>query len=171
MNNAAVDNGDDEALSRCALVDGLSLKFDAYEATLPFPLRFMIDRDIVGGGWISIDEGCYRLRRNQERTSRCQIELDVFFEHVKGLPVDEVHTTFSAPSNTFGSDAALNSTWPWHHCASSPSISSVPHARTLSQSRNSIRSSKSPSRRLATLIPQPSLFDISGAAFAWAGAQ
>ena len=46
--------------------------------------RFMIDAEIVGGNWVTIPKGEYRLRGTSQepRKSECQIELDVFWDKV-----------------------------------------------------------------------------------------
>jgi len=63
------------------LVGGGVLREDTtYETNIPFPLRFMVDRELVGGGWVSIDQ--FQLREPGRKVSTCQLELDVHFEHV-----------------------------------------------------------------------------------------
>jgi len=54
-----------------------------FETNIPFPLRFMVDRDLVGGGWLSADN--FQRREPGSKLSSCQLELDVHFESV--LPV------------------------------------------------------------------------------------
>jgi len=44
---------------------------------LPFPLRFMIDKDILGMGWIRLDPRRVTVRARDKQTSQCQIELDI----------------------------------------------------------------------------------------------
>jgi len=55
---------------------GQSFRFDeAFEANVPYVLRFLVDTHIVGGGWIEIPPGKYELTHNKK--SRCQIEINV----------------------------------------------------------------------------------------------
>eukprot|EP00954_Amorphochlora_amoebiformis_P015850 1244306-Amorphochlora_amoeboformis.AAC.1 len=44
----------------------------AYEASFPFILRYMVDKDIVSGGWCEMPPGKYRLRPESKKESRCQ---------------------------------------------------------------------------------------------------
>jgi DNA polymerase delta subunit 1 len=39
----------------------------------------MIDRGIVGGSWIQVDPGKYRITPPERRTSTCQLEIDVAY--------------------------------------------------------------------------------------------
>ena len=43
-----------------------------YESKINFPLRFMIDRNIVGMSWVKIQEGKYIISQN--KISCCQME-------------------------------------------------------------------------------------------------
>lgn len=54
---------------------------------MPFALRFMIDRDIVGMGWLHVKKDSYDIKEPQ--TSRCQIEIQVKCEDIIGLPTDQ----------------------------------------------------------------------------------
>lgn len=44
---------------------------------MPYALRFMIDKDIVGMGWVSLNGGSYRIVETKDKVSRCQLELFV----------------------------------------------------------------------------------------------
>ncbi len=48
-----------------------------YESSVPFALRFMIDKGIVGMGWMQIQRGAFRSRGQSHKTSTCQYEIDV----------------------------------------------------------------------------------------------
>lgn len=72
---------------RKALEDGLMIgeagpfQFNTYESDIPFILRYMIDRDIVGCGWVKISD--YQLA--PKGTSLCQIEVNVLGDNVTAL--------------------------------------------------------------------------------------
>merc|ERR1719330_1157603 len=51
-----------------------------FETNIPFALRFMIDRDLVGGGWVAASH--FQQRDSSQRSSSCQLEFDVRFENV-----------------------------------------------------------------------------------------
>jgi DNA polymerase delta subunit 1 len=69
-----------------------SKAYMCFEAALPYPMRYMIDRDIVGCNWCSVKGGTYLLRgdaaggggagavRGSSRISSVQIEIDVVFD-------------------------------------------------------------------------------------------
>jgi DNA polymerase delta subunit 1 len=56
-------------------------QFVTYESNLPFVLRFMVDRDIVGGNWITLAAGTYTPSKNP--VSRAQLEIDAPFTAVR----------------------------------------------------------------------------------------
>lgn len=58
---------------RC--IEKIDLSDQTFESNMPFALRFMIDRDIVGMGWVRLEQ--YKIREKEKMTSRCQIEVDV----------------------------------------------------------------------------------------------
>jgi DNA polymerase delta subunit 1 len=54
--------------------------FTTYESNVPFVLRFMIDSGMVGGGWVVVPKGSYRVcggERDDQRTTLCQYEVHV----------------------------------------------------------------------------------------------
>eukprot|EP00420_Gonyaulax_spinifera_P037278 CAMPEP_0197876486 /NCGR_PEP_ID=MMETSP1439-20131203/5446_1 /TAXON_ID=66791 /ORGANISM="Gonyaulax spinifera, Strain CCMP409" /LENGTH=1101 /DNA_ID=CAMNT_0043495773 /DNA_START=14 /DNA_END=3317 /DNA_ORIENTATION=- len=53
----------------------------SYETNIPFALRFMVDRQLMGGGWVSADQ--YHRRDRSSCMSSCQLEIDVSYEHVQ----------------------------------------------------------------------------------------
>lgn len=50
-------------------------QFQTYESNCAYVLRFMIDRDIVGGGWVTAQKGMYRVRTGSKLKSHCQLEV------------------------------------------------------------------------------------------------
>lgn len=55
-----------------------------FESNVPFVLRFMIDKDITGAGWLECPKGTYRVRGEREKESHCQIEADIVYESLEG---------------------------------------------------------------------------------------
>lgn len=47
---------------------------DLFDCGLPFPLRYMLDKQMVGCGWVGVAPGCVRASE-ATGTSNCQIEL------------------------------------------------------------------------------------------------
>ncbi|KAL2941770.1 DNA polymerase delta catalytic subunit [Bienertia sinuspersici] len=65
-------------LDRGIQIDGLGTKsFMTYESNVLFALRFMIDRNIVGGNWIEVPVGKYR--KTGKSLSSCQLEFDCLY--------------------------------------------------------------------------------------------
>eukprot|EP00124_Ichthyophonus_hoferi_P000144 Ihof_evm8s5 gene=Ihof_evmTU8s5 len=54
--------------------------FAPYESNIEYVLRFMIDNDVTGCNWIELPAGKYRVRRQNDKSSRCQYELDVAYD-------------------------------------------------------------------------------------------
>eukprot|EP01027_Heterolobosea_sp_BB2_P018981 GEZU01026676.1.p1 GENE.GEZU01026676.1~~GEZU01026676.1.p1 ORF type:complete len:510 (-),score=126.45 GEZU01026676.1:55-1440(-) len=57
-----------------------------FESDILFVVRCMIDTNIVGGNWIELPAGKYRLRTEDIKTSYCQIEVDVSYEDLISHP-------------------------------------------------------------------------------------
>lgn len=68
-------------------VGGIDMPTLSFESNMPFALRFMIDKDIVGMGWIRLLGGKYK--EAPLRHSRCQLELDVDHQYVVALPTSD----------------------------------------------------------------------------------
>ena len=65
--------------SRFQITD--SGQVETFESNIDYDIRFMIDTDVLGCNWIEIPGGKYHYRNSKsERKSRCQLELDVFFQ-------------------------------------------------------------------------------------------
>jgi DNA polymerase delta subunit 1 len=78
----------------------------SYETNVPFALRFMIDRGIMGGGWVQFDNslpttktpgGLYTRKLHDRNT--VQLEIDIHYEQV--VPVDMMKI---APMRVFSFD-------------------------------------------------------------------
>lgn len=53
-----------------------------FESNVPYVLRFMVDKDIAGAGWIEVPAGTYAVRSENTKESHCQLELDVVHEYL-----------------------------------------------------------------------------------------
>ncbi|KAI4310823.1 hypothetical protein MLD38_035775 [Melastoma candidum] len=68
-------------LDRGIQIEGLGMKsFMTYESNILFPLRFMIDCDVVGGNWIEVAAGMYR--KTARKLSNCQLEFDCLYSRL-----------------------------------------------------------------------------------------
>ena len=59
-----------------------------YESNILFPLRFMVDTRITGCDWVQLPAGTYTMTPESERTSLCQIEVDINYTKIVRLGVD-----------------------------------------------------------------------------------
>ncbi|CAA7034877.1 unnamed protein product [Microthlaspi erraticum] len=65
-------------LDRGIQIDGLGMRsFQTYESNIVFALRFMVDRDIVGGNWIEVPAGKYK--KDARTLSYCQLEFHCLY--------------------------------------------------------------------------------------------
>ncbi|KAL1529097.1 hypothetical protein AB1Y20_000057 [Prymnesium parvum] len=69
-----------------AVPRGGCYQFETYESNCVFALRFMVDRGIMGCSWVTCPGDKWRARpwqssdgRSMERTTHCQLELDLHF--------------------------------------------------------------------------------------------
>ena len=58
-------------------------QFHTYESNIPFVLRFMVDKGLSGGGWLTLPAGSYEVRSDAAMVSRCQLEVDVDYRAVE----------------------------------------------------------------------------------------
>lgn len=63
-----------------------NVRGQTFESNVPFVLRFMIDGDINGADWLQLPVGTYSVRPQTEKTSRCTVEVDVFYNNVVKQP-------------------------------------------------------------------------------------
>jgi len=59
----------------------------AYEANLNFTLRFMVDMEMAGGGWITLQAGKYTPLTSATLSSRCQVNVTCSFQDLTVHPV------------------------------------------------------------------------------------
>ena len=53
-----------------------------FECNVPFVLRFMIDREITGAGWLSLPRGTYTMRKEAQKKTHCQFEIDISYPDI-----------------------------------------------------------------------------------------
>jgi len=61
----------------------------AYEANLNFLLRFMVDKEMAGGGWITLPAGKYTPLAGTMLSSRCQVNVTCNYEDLVVHPVTD----------------------------------------------------------------------------------
>ena len=47
--------------------------FEPFECNVPFVLRYMIDQDITGAGWLTLPQNTYQVRPENKRQTHCQV--------------------------------------------------------------------------------------------------
>ena len=56
--------------------------YEAFECNVPFVLRYMIDLDISGAGWLSLPKKTYSVRPQFKKQTHCQAEIDITFDDI-----------------------------------------------------------------------------------------
>ncbi|MCK9356596.1 MAG: hypothetical protein M0R22_05575 [Dehalococcoidia bacterium] len=59
-----------------------------FESNILFPIRFLVDSRITGCGWVRLPARAYATTTEQNRMSRCQIEVDVNYARIENLGVE-----------------------------------------------------------------------------------
>ncbi|KAI5452167.1 DNA-directed DNA polymerase delta [Naganishia albida] len=59
-----------------------------FESNIAYTLRFMVDTRIVGMNWIEIPAGEYTVRKDSQKVSNCQLEIDVNWKKLKSHPTE-----------------------------------------------------------------------------------
>ena len=67
--------------------EGVKLGNDLYrghtfESNVPYPLRFMIDRNIQGSDWLELPPKTFSVRSVHEKVTRCTIEADIYHDQL-----------------------------------------------------------------------------------------
>jgi DNA polymerase delta subunit 1 len=76
---------------------GPTEKVTTFESNVPFVLRYMIDRGIVGGGWLEAPAGSYGVVPESKKTSNCQIEFDIVYDRLVAQAPDNPRWAKIAP--------------------------------------------------------------------------
>ncbi|OEU20464.1 DNA polymerase delta catalytic subunit [Fragilariopsis cylindrus CCMP1102] len=54
-------------------------EYAAFECNVPYVLRYMIDNDISGAGWLTLPKTKYQVRETSEMKTHCQVEVDISY--------------------------------------------------------------------------------------------
>ena len=49
--------------------------YTAFECNVPFVLRYMIDNEISGAGWLTLPKKTYQVREASESKTHCQVSV------------------------------------------------------------------------------------------------
>ena len=76
---------------------GQSRSFASYESNVLYALRFMIDCDIAGGGWVELPPGSYVYQPpgHHAKQSHCQLEAHVHYSKLKSYKPEGVNLVHS----------------------------------------------------------------------------
>ena len=66
-------------LAGVATPDGNNI-YSAFECNVPFVLRYMIDQDISGAGWLTLPAKTYQVRGAEKKQTHCQVRYLKFFD-------------------------------------------------------------------------------------------
>lgn len=56
-----------------------SESYSPFECNVPFVLRFMVDRNISGAGWLTLPASTYTIRSNDQKETHCQVRFVIHF--------------------------------------------------------------------------------------------
>ena len=56
---------------------GRMTRFAAFECNVPFVLRFMVDWEISGAGWLTLPAHTYQIRGKNEKVTHCQVSTQI----------------------------------------------------------------------------------------------
>ena len=66
--------------------NNLPIKFKIYESNISPFIRFIHTKELSAAGWVKIPGGSYIVNRKSEKTSQCQIDVDIDFDSIE--PID-----------------------------------------------------------------------------------
>mmetsp|Transcript_68037 Transcript_68037/g.76173 ORF Transcript_68037/g.76173 Transcript_68037/m.76173 type:complete len:1199 (+) Transcript_68037:49-3645(+) len=58
------------------------IEYAAFECNVPFVLRYMIDNDISGAGWLTLPKKAYQVRKSSKKKTHCQVEVDISYSDI-----------------------------------------------------------------------------------------
>jgi len=59
------------------------IKFKIYESNITPFIRFIHTKDVNAAGWVKIPGGKYTVNRNNDKTSTCQIDVDIHYDSIE----------------------------------------------------------------------------------------
>jgi DNA polymerase delta subunit 1 len=54
--------------------------FAPFECNVPFVLRFMVDRNLAGAGWLTLPKDTYQIRQASAKETHCQVRLFTYIQ-------------------------------------------------------------------------------------------
>ena len=65
--------------------NNLPIKFKIYESNISPFIRFIHTKELNAAGWVKIPANKYTINRSQDRTSQCQIDIDINFNDIQPI--------------------------------------------------------------------------------------
>ena len=66
-------------------INKMKIKFKIYESNISPFIRFIHTKEINAAGWVKIPRGKYMINRDNDKTSQCQIDIDIDFNHIQSI--------------------------------------------------------------------------------------
>ena len=60
-------------------------KFKIYESNISPFIRFIHTKEVAAAGWVKIPGGKYLVNRGEDKTSQCQIDIDIDFDTIEPI--------------------------------------------------------------------------------------
>jgi hypothetical protein len=144
---------DPEAASSIGEEYGRMTRFAAFECNVPFVLRFMVDWEITGAGWLTLPAHTYKIREKCDKLTHCQVSgylsrSSVMYEHCVSPESSSRHFRLKSILPTkisFHKNQKANGTR-LRRCESFRWILNVKGERDTFRRPSKIRSSKLPTR-------------------------
>ena len=73
------DDDDDDEYAAAGRGVGANMSpvpsYAPFECNVPFVLRFMVDRNVTGAGWLTLPARCYQIRDHARKETHCQVRV------------------------------------------------------------------------------------------------
>ena len=66
-------------------INKMKIRFKIYESNISPFIRFIHTKEINAAGWVKIPAGKYTINRDNEKTSQCQIDVDIDFNSIQSI--------------------------------------------------------------------------------------
>ena len=84
--NSCVMKKVDKILKEGVNINNIKIKYPIYESNISPFIRFIHTKKLKAAGWVKIPAGKFTINRNKDKTSQCQIDIDINYNDI--IPIE-----------------------------------------------------------------------------------
>jgi DNA polymerase delta subunit 1 len=131
-----------------------TLSFAPFECNVPFVLRFMVDRDISGAGWLTLPAQTYQIRDAFNKETHCQVRCGFSRDAGKSCKSSRTHLSLRTVNHRLKSISCTMKLYPESQKENGTRLPRFAYCRSISNVKDekdtSQKQNKTPLYRLPT---------------------